>query len=320
MFRKSFTEVSQREAKTVQAPMDDLYAVEVRLPRNSNAPATVETFTRSILELQSTFLGTRNASPIVTYELQRPRPEELQLQFLVSTKRVERKIRTQLSNQVNGIGFEQGETELPVEAGDTLGGGFLTLGRKDRFPLRTEFESPPLNSVVASLHRHAMTDSKIVIQIVFQPVSSEPVRERLRKHRSYQTVGFLRKEKESLWSSRSPTPRERKQADAVERKMGTRRYWVSIRFLVLNAGKFTPSRVKELAAGFNSFENGDTGQYLDIHTLRSARRKHFIKFLNAVKRRKFNGYSLKFQASVEELAALLSIPDRSQQNLRMAEP
>lgn len=318
--KKSFTELRQPEATTFNTAVDTLSAVKVKPPRTTDAPATVETFTRGLLELQSTLFGLQNASPVITYELQRPHPDELQVQFIVSTARLDRKVRTQLSTQIEGVGFESGDTALPVDSGDTVGGGFLTTGRQDRFPLRTDFDSPPINSVVASLHRHAMTDAKIIVQIVFQPVSGEPIRERWRKRRGYQTVGFLRKEKDTLWGSRSATPRERRQADAVERKLGTRRYWVSIRFLVVNGGEFTPSRLKELAGGFNVFENGDTGQYLDLRTLRSIRRKHFLKFLNAVKRRRFNGYSLKFQASVDELAALLAIPDRSQQNLRRAEP
>jgi len=317
--RKSFTQVDRSQAEILSTPLHDLYAVEVK-PLRSEVPAKLEEFVRGLLEIQSTWMGTKNASPIVTYEIQRPSPDRLFLQFLVPTKRMERKVRTQLSNQVPGVGFEEGETRLPVKIGDSIGGGYLTTGRKDYFPLRTDFDSPPINSLVAALHRHAMIDTKVVVQITFQPVAGEPLKESWRKRRGYQTVGFLRKEKEKLWGSRSPTPRERDQADAVERKMGQRRYWVSIRFALISAGEYTPSRIKELAGAFNVFENSDTGQYLDMVTLRSIRRKRFHEHFKAVKSRRFKGYSLRFQASTEELAALVSIPDRGQENLRKSSP
>lgn len=315
-----FTEISEEEADQLSRPLENMYAVEVKPPRNREVPETLNSFVRGILEIQTSLLGLKNTSPLVVYEFQRPSPDQLLIQFLVPTKRLERKLRTHLSIEIPGIGFDKGYTGLPLAAEDLVGGGMLTTGRKDRFPLRSEFNSPPINGLVALLHRHAMMDTRFVVQILFQPVAGQPFREEVRKQQGYNTVGYLRKEKDQALSSRSATPRERQQANAVEQKLGQRRYWVSIRFAVIGAGKYTPSRVKELAGGFNIFENPETGQYLDIYTLNSVRRKPFIEFYRAVRSREFRGYSLRFQVTVDELSGLLSVPDIDQRNVQYAQP
>lgn len=315
----AYTEVDEDQARQLANPGTGVYAVEVKPPRSEKVPSTVRGFVQGILELQTSLLGIKNRSPVATYEIRRSRPDRLQFQFCVPTKRLERKVRSHLSNQVPGIGFGDGTTALPVAPDDSIGGGILSLGREDRFPLETEFDSPPVNGLVASLHRHAMRDTKFTVQILFQPVSGRTLGEWRRKHLGYKTVNYLRKEKEQIWGSRSPTPRERHQADLVEQKLGQRRYWASIRFAVIGAGKHTPSRVKELAGAFNVFENPETGQYLNTTTIRGLRQRRFLEFYQAVGNRKFGGYSHKFQVSVPELAGLVSITDRSQDNIRYSQ-
>ncbi|MFC7213053.1 hypothetical protein ACFQO4_03020 [Saliphagus sp. GCM10025334] len=315
--RKTHVVVSEEEAELLAHPFRRLYTVEVLLSAKKT-PATVPDFIRGILELQTWLFGFKNASPTIAFELHRSKTDRLRLQFVVPTKRLERKVRTQLSNTVPGIGFETGTTTLPILPEDSIGGGLLTLGRDHGYPLRTEFDSPPTNSVVAGLHRHAMRDTKFVIQILFQPVAGRPVRDWWWKRRTYKTVSFLRKEKEQLWGSRSSTPREKRQADLVERKAGTRRFWTCIRFAVIGAKEYTPSRVKELAGAFNVYENSDSGQYLNMETVSGVREKPFHEFYQGLRDREFGGYHRRFQASTEELAGLVAVPDRDQKNLKRA--
>jgi hypothetical protein len=315
----TYTEVDEGQVADLAAPSKQFYAVEVQPPVTGDIPATVEGFVRGMLEIQTRLL-VKNTSPTVVYEIQRPRRDRLWLQFCVPTKRLGRKVRAHLSNEVPGIGFTEGVTRLPVMPGDSIGGGILTTGRKDRFPLRTEFDSsPPINGLISTLHRDSMRDTRYVVQILFKPVAGEPVREWLRKRRSHKTMDFLRKDQEKLRGSRSATPRERKQADLVERKMDQRRFWVSIRFAVIGAGESTASRVKEIAGSFNAYESLDSRQYIDTVTIRGLRQKRFLEFYRALGSRTFGGYSLRFQASIEELAGLVSIPDIDQENIQYAQ-
>lgn len=316
--KRSYVEVDQEQAALLAEPNTEYYGVEVKPPATSDVPATVEGFVRGLLELQTKLLGTKNASPIVAYELYRVNPDRLRLQFCVPTKRLERKVRTHLVTEIPDVRFDDGGTSLPILPDDTIGGGLLTTGREDRFPLRAEFDSPPINSLVSALHRHAMRDTRFVVQILFQPITGRPVRDWWWRRRSFQRVNYLRKEKEQLWGSRSATPRERQQADALERKASERRFWTCIRVAVIGAGKYTQSRVKELAGAFNVFENSETGQYLNAVTLTARRQHHFLNFYRAIGARAFGGYSYRFQTSTDELAGLVSIPDRPQQNLPTA--
>lgn len=307
-------EVSEDRAEGLTQPSRHLYAIEVLPPKTQNVPATARSFVQGILELQTRLFGLKNASPAIGYELHRSQPGRLRLQFVVPTKRLERKVRTQLSNTIPGVEFDTGTTTLPILPGDSIGGGLLTLGRDLGYPLRVEFDSPPINSVVASLHRHAMRDTKFVIQTLFQPVAGRPFRDWWWKRQAYKTVGYLRKEKEQLWGHRSATPREKRQADLVEQKASTRRFWTSIRFAVIGAGEYTPSRVKELAGAFNIYENNESGQYLNMETVSGFRDKPFLEFYRGIQQREFGGYHRKFQTSTEELAGLISVPDREQHN------
>ena len=101
------------------------YNVEVRPPKNGDIPATLREFAAGIRELQTKWLKLRNASPVIAFEIRRHTPDKLQFQFSTPTKRLERKIRTQLSNQVPGVEFGDGLEGLPAgedrpQAADSL--------------------------------------------------------------------------------------------------------------------------------------------------------------------------------------------------------
>ncbi|WP_162224494.1 hypothetical protein [Halorussus amylolyticus] len=310
--------MDEDQAEDLATPANPVYAVEVQPPSTGDVPPTVERFLRGILEVQTGFLGVRNTSPWVAYELFRPRTDRLRLQFCVPNARLERKVRTHLSNEIPEIGFTSGTPQLPVKPGDSIGGAILTTGRRDRYPLATEFDPPPSNSLVAALHRHAMRDTRVVVQVLLRPVVGRSIREWWRKRDAYKTVDHLRSETSRMRDSQSATPRKRNQADAVETKIDQRRYQVCIRFAVIGAGEYTASRVKEIAGAFNVFENPVSGQYFDIDTIRGLRQKRFLEFVRAIRDRVFGGYSLRFHATVDELAGLVSIPDRDQENLENA--
>lgn len=317
---KYSVELEEDDAEALQRMTGGKYTVEIHPPSAGNVPETVNQFVKAIYEPQTKWLGLKNTSPVAALEIRRSTPNSLRLQFALPTKRLERKVRGQLKNEVPGVNFSDGVSGLPVAEGSTVSGGLLTTGRNDWYPLQTEFDQPPVNSVVSGLHRHAMNNTGFLIQILFKPVVGQPVRSWWKNWRSYKRVGYLRKEKQKLWGSRSPTPREKRQADAIEAKMGTARFHTAIRICMINAEPHVKSRIKEIAGGFNIFENPETGQYLDAVTVKSLREKPIHRFAQTVAQRRFGGWSRSFHASQHELAALVSIPDKIQQNLRVAEP
>jgi len=316
----TYTELSEEEAQKLSTGTRDRYTVAVKPPKHGKQPETLEELLRGITELQSGFLGFRNASPTAAYEIRRDTPDNLRFQFTLPTKRLERKLRTHLSTEIPDVEFDTGVNGLPVTAGDTVGGGMLTLGRMDCYPLRTEFKDPPTNAIASALHRHAMHDTRVVVQVLFQPLTGKPVRRWYWRRRTYQRIGYLRKEKEKLWGNRPPTPRERSQADAVEEKAGTRRYRTVIRFFIAGAGEYTPSRVKELDGGFNVYESGETGQYLDTVTVTPLREKRITDFSRTVAQHRFGNWNRSFQASRSELAGLIALPSRNQENIDYSQP
>lgn len=295
------------------------YTVEVRPPRHEQLPNTLTGFVRAITELRTAWLGLRNTSPTMAFEIRRPTPDRVRLQFAVPTKRLERKLRTHLTNEIRDVEFDDGTDGLPVSGGESIGGGLLSTGRRDWSPLRTEFDSPPTNSLIATLHRHAMRDTGIVIQLLFRPVAGRPLRRWWWRRRAYQRIDYLRTENEKLWGSRSPTRQDKRRAAAIERKVGATRFVVSIRLVVIGAEEYTPSRVMELAGGFNVYQHPGTGQYLDATTVSPVRSSQLLDFCKTVADRRFGSWRRGFQVSVDELAALVSLPDRNQQNLKYAE-
>jgi hypothetical protein len=310
----------EEQVEQLRHPATPGYTVEVQPPKNKDIPATLPRFTQGITEIQTKWLKTQNVSPTIAFEIRRAVPDKVQFQYTLPTKRLERKLRTHLSTEIPGVKFQPGTNGLPVTTEDTVGGGFLTTGRMDCFPLHTQFQEPPINSVAASLHRHAMQDTKIIIQILFQPVAGKPLQRWYWKRRAYQRRNYLKKEKEKLWGSRSPTKREKKQSQKVEAKAGSNRYHTTIRFAIIGADEYTPSRIKELAGGFNVYEDLETGQYLDIVTISPLFEDRIIDFCRAVADRRFQGWSQSFQTSVQELAALVSLPNQTQQNIENAQP
>jgi hypothetical protein len=312
--------LGEEQASRLSYSTENWYNIEVRPPKDEKIPAELEEFAAGIRELQTKWFKLRNASPTIAFEIRRASPETLRFQFSVPTKRLERKIRTQLSNQVPGVEFGDGAEGLPVAKDSTAGGGFLTAGRRDWYPFRQDFDDPPVNSLASTFHRHAMRNTSFVVQILFKPVVGERVQRWLWKKQAYKQVNFLKKEKEKLWGSRSPTKREKRQADAIEAKAGNSRFHTTIRFAVIGAEEYTKSRVKEIAGAYNIYENPETGQYLDIVTVEALRRQRIFDFLQAVADRRYASWGRRFQASLDELAAFVSLPNIDRGNIQFAEP
>jgi hypothetical protein len=300
----------------------DRYTVEV-LPPYDDVPATVERFIKGITEYSTAYFGLNNRSPTITYEIRRVDPERLQFLFSAPTRRLVRKIRTQLVENAPGTRFKEGDTGLPVSEGDSIGGGMLTLGRSDWYPLRTDFDTPPINALARILHPDAMRDSRVIIQILARPVARRTVSNRWWTRHAESDRDYLRKEKQKgiiRRRERPATPREKTQADRIDHKVGAPRFKTGIRFLVIGAANYTPSRVKELSAGFNIFENPDTGQYFKTKTMRTLRKSRLKPFAEAVRSQELRGWCLPFQLGVEELAALFSIPSIQSPNISYAQP
>lgn len=316
--------LDEEDATRLSAGSSKWYTVEIHPPSISDdVPATVPRFIREIMEIQSTFFGLRNASPVAAFEIRRPQPDRMRLQFAVPTKRLERKIRLHLTEAIPRIGFDNGVTGLPVAKGDTVSGGLLTFGREDMFPLETDFDRPPTNNVVAPLHRDALRDTRIIIQLLFQPVAGHPLRRSLWTRRAYKRIGYLNKEKHAVvpWMDRSATKAERHQADTVEHKARNPRFHVAIRILMIGVDeKWVRTRLKEVGGGFNVFESPVTNQYLDLHTIKSLFPTRIIQFAESVAYRRMDGWTLPFQAGIDEVAGLLAVPTIDQQNLRRASP
>jgi len=294
--------------------------IAVQPPADQSLPATLDRFIRGITETQTTWLGLRNTSPIVVFEIVRPAPGTIRLRYGVPTRRLERKVRLHLTERLPEATFEETDGGLPVAEDVAVGGGHLEPSRRDDYPFRTDHDRPPLNHIVGTLHRHAMQDTRFVIQLLFKPVADEPLREWWRRNRAYRRVTYLRKNKEGLLSSRQPTPQERQQADAVEQKVGATRYTAAVRVLVVGAGDHTPSRVKEVAGAFNAFDHPTTGQGFRFTVVDSLRARRVQGFAEAVHRRDLSGYALPFQVSAPELAGMVALPDRDQQNITTAQP
>ena len=320
LFHTSAT-VTESDAEQLQHS-SDWYTVEIQPPVDQELPATLPRFIYGILELQNKFLGLGNASPTAAFEIRRHTPSNLRFQISVPTKRLERKVRTHLTEEIPQVGFQNGVDGLPITQGDTIGGGLLTTGRHDIYPLKTSHEQPMMNSVAAALHRHAMQNTRFVIQILFQPQAGQPVKNRLWKRKAYKQLSYLRKEKTEIlpWHDRPATPREKQQADEIEHKAGNPRFKTSIRILLIGADEYTPSRVKEVAGAFRNLESADTGQYLDEWTVKSLIPSKITEFAEAVNQRRFKGWSRSFQTSPQELAALLTVPDRQQENISYSQP
>jgi len=312
------TELTETQAEKLQYTANPGYTVKIKPPRK-HSEDTLPKFIRAIQELQTQWLGLKNTSPITSYEIRRT-SQGLTFQYTAPTKRLERKIRSQLTNALPEIKFGEGTSGLPITPKTTVGGGLLTTGQLDHYPLQTEFDHPPTNSITKTLHQHSMRGTRVVIQILFQPAIGKPLRTNYWTRRAYQRIGFLRKEKEKLWGSRPATPREKRQADAIEDKAGNNRFHTSIRFAVIGAGEHTKSRVKEISGAFNVYENPETGQYFNTTTVQPLRENRLVGFANSIADRQFDSWTSPFQTTVEELAALTAVPSTQQKNIHYASP
>lgn len=316
--------VDEDTALSLSTGPADWYTIQVNPPVDQDSvPVTVTRFVREILELQSSWLGLRNSSPLSAFEIRRPRPDQAQIQFAVPTKRLERKVRLHLTESIPGIRFQTGVSGLPVSEGDTVGGGLLTVGREDMFPLSSEFERPPTNNVVAPLHRDAFPSERVVIQILFQPVAGRPLRRWLWTRKAYKRIGYLKKEKHAVspWVNRPATKAEKRQADTVEDKARNPRFNVAIRILLVGTQEdHVRSRVKEIGGAFNVYESSVTNQYLNTHTIKSVFPRRILKFAESVSHRRLDGWTLPFQAGIREVAGLVAVPTIEQRNVRRASP
>ncbi|MFD1562257.1 hypothetical protein ACFR99_01560 [Haloarchaeobius amylolyticus] len=318
-FGSSYVTLDERTAERLSRPSKRFRTVEIHPPFDAELPSTLDRFVRAITEYQTQLLGVQNTSPTIAYEIWRYKPSRVRFQFAVPTARMERKIRTHLDEELPEVGFSEGVNGLPVTASDTVGVGILTPRRDDVYPLRTEFEKPPMNSVATSLHRDAMRDSRIIIQLLFKPTTGGPVRKRLWHHQASRESQGLRSEKVGVvpWHDRDATPREKQQARRIDEKAGTSRFQVTVRILVISAGKYTASRVKEVSGGFNLYAEPETGQSFTTTTVRGIRNSSILKHVKNIRDRRL---SHTFQASTDELAALVSVPDRLQENIQYAQP
>jgi hypothetical protein len=167
--------VDEQQAKQLQYANSTWYNVEAKPPKDEHIPATLNQFIAGIRELQTKWVKLRNISPTIVFEIRRHTPGKIIFQFSTPTKRLERKVRTQLSNQIPQIRFDDGVEGLPISEESTAGGGILTTGRRDWYPLRQDFDKPPVNSLVSTFHRHAMRNTSFVVQLLFKPVIGERI-------------------------------------------------------------------------------------------------------------------------------------------------
>jgi len=319
LFLPNHTQLEEEEAERLQKPHTQPYTVEARPPRQKDLPGALEEFIRGIHEFQTKWLGLRNISPGIVYEIRRT-GSQLQFQYSAPNKRVERKIRTHLNQEIPGIQLVDGTNGLPVSEEMSIGGGLLTPGRGPWYPLKTGHASPPINSLASTLHHHAMQDTTVVVQILLQPVTGRPVRNWLWRKQARLEARNLRKEKEKLWGSVKPSKREKKKADLIEQKVDNTRFHTTIRFLIAGAGEYTASRVKELAGAFNAYESLETDQYLNASTIRSLRRSQFLNFAKAVADRQPRAWTSGLHTTLREAAALVTLPDHTQENIQYAQP
>jgi hypothetical protein len=310
---------TESQVRQLRTTADTWHTVELH-PPETDLPAALPELIDGIREKQTKWMGVRNTSPVIAFELRRPRDDRLRLQVAVPTKRLERKLRTQLAYAVPNVGFDTPGTDgLPVTTDTTIGGGWLTTTRRDWHRLRTDHDTPPMSSVVSGLHRHAMRDIQVVIQLLFRAVAGHRLRRRYRRWQADREIGYLRGKKERLWGRRPATAGERHQATAIEETIRQPQFDVSLRLLVIGAGDHTRNRIKELTGGFNTFDNHATGQSLRTIPARSIRTQPVVRFCNAVVDRQFER-RYQFRLSRDELAAFVALPSHHQQNIQYAQP
>ena len=305
--------LDEDRAERLRHPIAGDYTVGVYPPRRGDTTPVLTQLAKQLRSARTGLFGLRNQSPVIAYELRRPRPDRLGLQLAVPSKRVERTYRTQLPLHVDRVQFTDGTDGLPVTAEDSIGGAVWTTTKPWPYPLRTTFQAPPINSVVATLHRHAMQNTRFVLQILAQPIAG-----RLRHWWGRKIAGWtrdeLRTEQEGVVRSRQPTRYEREQANAVDTKSRQPHWQVSIRLVVINGDEYTLSRAAEIGSAFSMYENAESGQRLRMQPLKVVRRSEIRRFAQAVAERRFGSSAAAFRVTDQELGALLSVPIRADQS------
>jgi hypothetical protein len=218
--------------------------VRIHPPIDEDVPATLPNVVKGIQEFQTKWFKLKNTSPTISYEIVRAPADRLTLQYSVPSHRLERKIRNHLHEAVPGIEYSVGSGSLPVIENDSIGGGLLTIGREDWLPLKTDHKSPPLNSVVTTLHRHAMQDTMYVIQILFKPIAGISPREWWWRRSARQYRNYLHNDKTGVLGSNKAPDRERAHARDVDGKFREARFTTTSRLLVIGGAEYTMNRMK----------------------------------------------------------------------------
>lgn len=313
--------VDAATAERLRHPATAGPTIAIQPPRADSVPATLPEVFQSLRETRTGLLGLGNRSPVIAYELRRQTTDTLRLQVSVPTNRLERTVRTQLQSRLPAIGFAPGSDGLPVAEGTAVAGATLSPAKAAYYPLRTEFPVPPMTHIAAALHRHAMQETEVVLQVLAQPIAGQPVRNWLHRLQGGKQMDYLTKEKEQLWGTRSPTQLEREQARQIEQKITQPQWRTSIRVLVMRPTEaYLASRIQEVANTVRIFERAASGQRLSTRHIEPLRTSELTRFVESVADRRFGTSSDAFRTSTAELAAVLSIPSRGQENLQHAPP
>lgn len=315
----SYTRVTATQAASLAQPVSELYPVKVALPYDREAPATLSGVVQAVTEVQTGLGGVHNQSHTFAFEIRRPTPEELRVQFVFPRARLGRKARLALKTHVPTASVSDGTSGLPIHADDSLGGGFLRPRRPDWVPVKTSFTSPPTNHLIAALHPDAMPDTRFVVQVLVQPVAGRSLRQWRWQCQARQRARFLRQRRNENKTSSARSQVARETAHAIDEKRTSRRFWTAIRIVIIGANKATRARLTELKGAFNHYETPTPRQYFEAIPLRSLQTKRFLRFGRAVAHLSF-AESLRFQATTEEVGAFIAIPTNDQRNLEVGKP
>jgi len=316
---KDHIELTEEQSEQLRNPDTDCHSIEVRVPKNTELPPCPVSLIDGIREMKTKWLRLSNASPVAAFEIRRSGDGQLQFQYSVPTKRLERKLRNHLDDTTPGIELLDTAAEgLPVTEDDSLGGGRLSMMRRDWNPLGTEFDTPPTNALIGALHSEAMKDSKFVIQVLFRSVAGKPIRRWWHRYSAHRRIDRLRSEKEQLIGSRKATSSEKQRGRLIDEKISRPSFKAEIRVAVIGAGEHTPNRVHELAGAYNRYNNSESGQQLTASVAKSIRSPPLFWFGEAVANKSPQDKHRQFRVSPQELAALVALPDRTQQNITYA--
>jgi hypothetical protein len=313
------TDLNADQAEQLRNPDTDWYTVETRVPKHTDLPPCPVSFIDGIREMRTKWLRLRNTSPAIAFEIRRGSDGQLRFQYAVPTKRLERKLRNHLADATPKVELLNTATDgLPVTEDDSFGGCTLSMTRRDWHPLDTDFDVPPTNPVIGALHREAMKDTRFVVQVLFRSVAGKPIRRWWYRNSAHSQIDRLRSEKEQLIGRRKPTKTEKQQGRLIDEKINKPLFEAEIRIAVIGAGEYTASRVHELSGAYNRYSHPESGQHLSASVEESIRPPPLLRFGKTVANRRFQEGYRRFRVSPKELAALVALPDRTQQNISYA--